>query len=170
MAGKRRRNYAAEYARRQELARQRGFKSYYDQRVRRSPTAPPPTAPERRRRSGHASFADLVHDLRRANVVTPLGHERDASGRYRSIEMVVYVPTGDGDMESRHYWLRGRMADAEHLARLQAELDRLGIRYMAAPSLDIRRRGPQGPDTSDVLEYAEGALEEGLDELEEAAG
>lgn len=57
------RNYKAETARRNELARQRGAKSYYEKRVAGVPKG------ERAQARGHRSSRDLVRDLKEGDLI-----------------------------------------------------------------------------------------------------
>ncbi len=60
---KRRRDYAAEYAQRQERARERGFSSYYERRVSNVPRG------ERARVRGHRAGRDFLRELGAGDLI-----------------------------------------------------------------------------------------------------
>lgn len=64
----RKRDYAAEYARRQKRARELGFKNYYERRTRPAPGAPKPSGEELARRRGHRAASDLEQLIRSGRV------------------------------------------------------------------------------------------------------
>lgn len=132
----RRRDYAAEYARRQAKARKLGFSSYYERRTRLRPGQARPDASELRERRGHASKADLERDLRSGRIVTmfqePVG-ERNARGQYREVRVTVMLANG----EQRSYRLRGRQLAAPELRSLQQAAVAGGADVYANPSLDV---------------------------------
>lgn len=102
----RQRDYAAEYARRQARARERGFENYYAQRIRggakASPLTPAPTGDRLRRARGHASLSDLKAALPNARTIQtiPIGYDPD-TGSYRVYRFDVYDDEGDVTT----YWL-----------------------------------------------------------------
>ncbi len=59
---------SAAYERRNELARAKGFRNYYEQRTRKTPGAPKPSREELRRRRGHAGPQDLERLIRSGRV------------------------------------------------------------------------------------------------------
>lgn len=126
----RQRNYAAEYRRRQEIARQRGFRSYYERRVVGVAKG------ERARVRGHRSRADFLASLREGDVILcditsvwilP-------SGRYSPIWKTV-IPANGG--REREFVLRNQTR-ASLLAAIEAEI-RAGVIFSPSPSMDQRR-------------------------------
>lgn len=93
----RKRNYAAEYARRQQLARERGFGSYYRERVTRAQQQRPGVS--RAAAAGHRSAADLLRALRRAPVegtmVSFIGIDRQRDGTWRRASFTLLTPDGE---------------------------------------------------------------------------
>jgi ribosomal protein L27 len=141
--GKTRRDYAAAYKRRDARARALGFKSYYDQRVRKGKlSAPRPTGAALRRARGHASGRDLLATARDGDVVVASMGGRDAQGRYRQIDITLLGSDG-GDLE---FTLRGSQMKASYLRRLVADLGAKGVTFSPAPSLDLRRIAEEAPE------------------------
>lgn len=134
------RDYAAEYARRQELARQRGFGNYYEQRTRRTPGAERPTPDVLRRRRGHAGPADLRRDASRDSLLTAQLSRRDADGKYRRIEITLDSPDGT----TTTYRLHGRQLNRDFLLRLARDLEAAGVDFAVAPSQDLRTIASKG--------------------------
>lgn len=123
------RNYAAEYARRQSLAKERGFPSYYEQRIRggattAKPTTPRPEGVELKRARGHSGLADFIREIQPDStiwVATNLSNlEKDDAGNWEEIPLLVYGPDGDED----EYILRGLSDD--DIDWLLDELDDIG--------------------------------------------
>lgn len=130
-----RRDYAAEYARRQARARAAGFRSYYEQRTRRAPGAEKPPPDVLRRRRGHAGPADLRRDAGAGDQLTAQLTRRDDQGRYRRIEIAVDSPDGT----TTTYRLHGRQLRKDFLLRLVRDLEAAGVTFSPAPSQDLRR-------------------------------
>lgn len=134
----RQRNYAAEYARRQALARERGHTGYYAQRIRggatSSPRAPRPTGRELAQARGHAGARDLLREIEPESLImvaTNLHNlQTDDSGKWIEIPLTVVSPDGD----ETEYWLRG-ITD-EELDWLIEQLDELDVDY--SPNYDLR--------------------------------
>ena len=142
-AKRRRRDYAAEYRRRQERARSRGFESYYQERIRggakASPDTPPPGPEVRRRRAGHGGRSAFLDYIREGDVVMRADHlsriERAGSGRYVAIEKLV-VPE-DPERPTRRFVMHG-LTKAQLARMIEAELQ-AGAVLTPVPSLDQRR-------------------------------
>ncbi len=66
-------------------------------------------------------------------VVIPVGLDRDAKGRWKTIDVLVLLPDGS----ERHFVLRGRQAAESRLRRLRGLLEGEGVRWLSAPSLDV---------------------------------
>lgn len=138
MAPARKRDYAAEYARRQALAKERGHASYYEQRIRGGAEAPPdaerPTGAELRRARGHSGLSDLLREIQPESLVaisTNLRNlETDDAGNWVQIPLTVYAPDG----EEREYLLSDISDDL--LDWLIGELDDLDVDY--SPDYDLR--------------------------------
>lgn len=138
MAPPRKRDYAAEYARRQSLAKQRGHGSYYEQRIRggstAKPDAPRPSGSELRKARGHAGLRDLLREIQPESLIavsTNLRNlETDDRGNWVEIPLTVYGPDGD----EREYTLRDVSDD--DLEWLLGELDDLDVDY--SPDYDLR--------------------------------
>lgn len=143
MAAKRKRgsrDYAAEYARRQQRARAKGYASYYDFRAhsngRRAPSAPRLAGEALAKTSGHRSYADLVDNLREGSfVMVDRTGPRDDQGRYTWVDIQVLDEYGG----SRVFRLRGIRLDRDSLDRLVDEIEAAGAVLSPSPSLDIRR-------------------------------
>lgn len=135
----RRRDYAAEYERRQRRARERGFGSYYEQRVQGTR----PGTPERAKARGHRSRADFLAALGEGDlIILPFGitsvefddDARDGEGAYVEIvKLVVDAETGT----ERTYTLRNLTRD-ELVETIEAE-QAAGAVFSPSPSLDQRR-------------------------------
>lgn len=102
MATPRKRDYAAEYARRQELASQRGHRSYYEQRIRGGATAKPdakrPTGETLRQRAGHGKFRAFlraVGDGAHITVGVNLGQIQRTEDGWENVPVNVYNDDGD---------------------------------------------------------------------------
>lgn len=96
----RRRNYRAEAARRNELARQRGFASYYEERIARARRQHPGIT--RRAARGHATPGEraanrLERDLKKLpadSMIAFTGIDRQADGTWRRARFDVLNPDG----------------------------------------------------------------------------
>lgn len=138
MAPARKRNYAAEYARRQSLAKARGHGSYYEERIRggagAAPDAPRPTGQELRKARGHAALRDMLREIQPESLVmvsTNLKNlETNDAGTWQHIPLTVYAPDGD----EKEYDLRN-ITD-EELDWLIEQLDDLDVDY--SPNYDLR--------------------------------
>lgn len=139
----RRRDWKAEYRRRQERARQRGFRSYYDERIRggaeATPSTPAPTPEERRQRGGHAGYAAFIDYIHDGDTVMMADHisriQRSPSGRYEVIEMLV-IPD-DPRRPTKRFWIRGLTRGGVR-RMVEAEIE-AGAVLTPVPSLDVRR-------------------------------
>lgn len=157
----RKRDYAAEYARRQARARELGYAGYYERRVRAGapPSAPKPTGERLRGLRGHASRADLERAVRsgRVAIISQVPGRRDPdTGRYLSVEFDVQLTDGS----TRTYTLRGRQLDDRRIASLRDAVQDAGADVYVNPSVDVLSvAAPTGP----VLDV------ELPDELEEIA-
>lgn len=158
----RRRDYAAEYARRSERARELGYGSYYERRVRagRPPSAEAPTGERLRLQRGHAGPADLEDLLRRGRVLIlnqePVGERDPKTGRYREVRVTAQLDDGS----QRSFRLRGRQLEADRLRPLRQAAVGGGVDVYTNPSLDVL-----GFITDEDLEEPDLAW----DELEESA-
>jgi len=142
---KRRRDYAAEYRRRQQRARERGFSSYYEERLKggasASPQAPLPDSETRRRRRGHAGLSAFIDYIEEGDVVMLADHisriERlsGGEGRYVAIEKLV-VPE-DPARPTRRFVIHG-ITKGALAAMIEAEVA-AGAVLTPVPSLDQRR-------------------------------
>ncbi len=126
----RKRDYAAEYARRQRKARSLGFGSYYERRTSGVPVG------ARARARGHRGRADFLGSLREGDLILCdiTGVRLRPSGRYDVIWKTV-IPA-DGGPE-REYALRNQTR-ASLLAAIEAEVD-AGVIFSPSPSMDQRR-------------------------------
>ncbi len=131
---------SAAWDRRNARARALGYEGYYDYRAHDNGRLPP-GAPRLRgaalaRSRGHRSVADLERLVRSRGtelVVIPVGLDRDAKGRWKTIDVLVLLPDGS----ERHFVLRGRQAAESRLRRLRGLLEGEGVRWLSAPSLDV---------------------------------
>lgn len=149
----RKRDYAAEYARRQARARELGYENYYGRRVRAGapPSAPAPRGEALARARGHRSSADLEALLRagrveRVTTVTSI----DRRGRD---ETTVIADLDDG--RTVEFTLRGPQVD-----RIAGVIDDMGT---DAPQVSGSPKGRKrlGEDDEDELDDDEGS---GFDE------
>jgi hypothetical protein len=137
----RKRDYAAEYARRQSLAKQRGHGSYYEQRIRggskAKPTAPRPSGAELARRRGHSKFGSFLRAVQPESMIAVganLGTIERTKDGWENVPVIVYTPDGeeiefefDSISETELDWLLG-------------ELDALDVDY--SPDYDLRSLAP----------------------------
>lgn len=130
----RRRDYAAEYRRRQEKARQEGFSGYYAKRIRagKPPSAPAPTGVALRRARGHAAGSDLAREAQSDWFVSAFPLDRNAAGQWTRMRIDVI----DDDGREREYWLTGDQLSRKNIRRLAMDLDRAGVRF--SPKYDLR--------------------------------
>jgi hypothetical protein len=109
----RRRDYAAEYRRRQERARAAGFENYYGQRIRggasrATPTTPRATGARLRAARGHASAEDFIRELRPGALVEVTDYGRGADGQVRRLGLLVTDEDGrEHSYNISHAGLRG---------------------------------------------------------------
>ncbi len=129
---KRQRDYAAEYARRQERARALGHASYYQRRVAGVPKG------ERARVRGHRGAKDFLRTISSGDLVMlPSGVgsvERDAEGRYRAMTLLVNdAETG----EDRTFTFRN--FTREQLIGWIDAMDDADALYSPNPSQDVNQ-------------------------------
>jgi hypothetical protein len=120
MAAKRQRNYAAEYARRQQRAREQGFGSYYQRRV----AGTRPGTEERARASGHRSFRDLLRSIKEGSIVSidPVESTRNARGQWTVVAITILDEYGD----ERTFWLTEKQLTDERIRQLIQTIDDKG--------------------------------------------
>jgi hypothetical protein len=149
----RKRDYAAEYARRQELARGRGFRSYYERRVRlgAGPEAPKPSGQALRAAAGHAGYRDLLRQLRDGDIVgiDPDSTRDPKTGRWTTVVIIVI------DSKGREHRYTLRKVDDERVEALLDRIDAVGA--IGSPSYPLSLLAP--PEAPELE----------LDEGEEAA-
>lgn len=134
---KRKRDYAAEYRRRQELAQQRGFRNYYERRTRVVPGQKIIDPEVRARRAGHRGTAGFLASLREGDLILcdVRAVDRDPkTGLYKRIDKTVIPADGGGE---RHYVLR--RLSRQRLIDVIAEELRRGVIFSPSPSLDQRQ-------------------------------
>lgn len=126
----RKRDYAAEYARRQERAKQLGFGSYYERRTAGVPRG------ERARVRGHRGRADFLSTLREGDLILCdiTSIRLQPNGRYSPIWKTV-IPANGG--REREYALRNQTR--ESLLQAILEEERRGVIFSPSPSMDQRR-------------------------------
>ena len=135
------------YERRNQRARELGYRNYYDYRLHKNGRIPPGpltlSPAERARRRGHRGRNDFLRSLGEGDLILlPYGissvefdeSARDGEGAYAEIvKLVIDAQTGD----EREYVLRN-MTRAELIETIYAEQER-GAVFSPAPSLDQRR-------------------------------
>lgn len=146
MTGKRSRDHAAAYRRRDERARAEGFASYYDKRVRGGKLdTPRPKGETLRHRRGHAGPADLEQLLRAGKVAVlsqePVGQPGE-DGRYRQVRVTAQLSDGS----QRRFTLRsqgptGDQLSRENLKSLRAAISDAGTDVYTNPSIDVLALG-----------------------------
>lgn len=143
----RKRNYAAEYARRQERARTLGFESYYARRVRRGapPSAPRPSGRELRAARGHAGFRDLLRELGDGDIIGIDGaaSTRDpTTGRWTNVKIHVI------DVNGREHTYTMRNVSDEKVQDLLDRIESVGaISSPAYPIAGLMHvEGPELPE------------------------
>jgi hypothetical protein len=112
----------AAYERRNERARAKGYKSYYDYRAHNQgklpPSAPRASGAALRRLRGHASRADLISGLREDTLIVAAGYERDAAGRFKQLDLQLVDERG----RTSEFTLRGRQLDGPAMRKLVATM------------------------------------------------
>lgn len=133
----RKRDYKAEYARRQARARELGFEGYYGRRIRRGQPAEvaAPRGERLRAARGHASGGDLRSQARDGDLLIGSLGGRNALGRYTRVDITL-VGSDGGEKE---YVLQGKQLGKAYLQRLVSDLEAAGVIFSPAPSLDLRR-------------------------------
>ena len=122
----RRRDYAAEYARRQERARSLGFGSYYRRRVAGT------TGEVRARAAGHRSTADFRRAVSSSRtVIVDIQPGTREAGRYTSLRVVVT----DSKLRQRVYDVPvSSAADVRRIAdwieRVSPDVIVIGVHYV----------------------------------------
>lgn len=136
MSPARKRDYATEYARRQQLARERGHVSYYSQRIRggakSKPTDRPPSGIERAHRAGHGKFAAFLRSVDYGSFIqvgTNLGDIERTDNGWENVPVIVHTPDGD------EYDFEFKRLTEEELDWLLAQLDALDVDY--SPDYDL---------------------------------
>jgi hypothetical protein len=152
----RKRDYAAEYARRQARARELGYASYYGRRVRlgKPASASAPRGRELARARGHdTTIRDLARDaedgdLLIASAVVWWPESKNEVGRWdRRVRIDITLNRMTGSGGQFEYTLHGRETEngrvrslaRQKLENLVAKLERKGVVFSPAPSLDLRR-------------------------------
>ena len=141
MAPARKRDYAAEYARRQSLARERGHSSYYEQRIRggskAKPDTPRPTGPELARRRGHSKYGAFLRAVQPESLIAVganLGTIDRTENGWADVPLIVYTPDGEEiEFEFSHI-------SEDELDWLLDELDDLDVDY--SPDYDLQALVP----------------------------
>lgn len=122
-----RRDYAAEYRRRQEQARAEGFESDYDRRMRRGDPErdrPTPDSEEAEYLRGHRG-EQFLRDHAREGDAVEIGEARDAQGRFTSLN---FYPA-DYDRDIRVISIRGM--DSDEIRDLLDDLEDAGVAVSA---------------------------------------
>ncbi len=137
------------WARRNELAQERGYQSYYDYRTHgygaRPPGEPRATGGALRMLRGHASYSDFLAVVKsgRAEVVSQIPGERDRkTGRYKTVIVDVKLTNG----ETRKYTLKGDQLKKQAIADLNIAMTAAGVEPYANPSVDITSDAYEPPD------------------------
>jgi hypothetical protein len=139
------RDYAAENAARERRARELGFASDYDRRMRGGakarPSDPIPDDPqERAERRGHAGRQALLDRVREGDVVMLADHisqiERRPGGRRRYVEIELLLIPEDAEEPERTFSIHNLSAD--ELELLVGDLIDAGAVFSYRPSLDVR--------------------------------
>lgn len=142
MAPRRSRRPLTAYEKRNQRARDLGYKNYYDYRVHGNGKLPPGpieiTPEERARRRGHRGRQDFLSSLDEGDlIVMPEGLrsvERDSRGRYILIHKVVY----DAVTMNPTNWFLRNLTRAQLVKTIEEE-ERRGAKFSPFPSLDQRR-------------------------------
>lgn len=159
------RDYAAENRAREQRARELGFTSDYDRRVRggaaASPSSPKPSGSELARRAGHRGRAALLADVREGDLVSVVSTDRNPDGTYR--RMVISVIDADGN--EREYWLRRDALLPASILSLSQLIDAAGA--VQAPAYPLLRFYDELDEDMDELEQM--GREQDFDDEDEAA-
>lgn len=111
---------SAYWQRRNEAARAKGYKNYYDYRAHgygaEPPAAPRATGERLRRLRGHASRAGLEQLVRSGRVELAIVEPgaKGADGLYSEARVVLTLD----DMDERVFWLRGKALQSEQARQL----------------------------------------------------
>lgn len=126
----RKRDYAAEYERRQQKARELGEGSYYKRRVKGIPKG------ERAKARGHRGRADFLRSLQEGDLILCdiTNITLSEKGRYSPIWKTV-IPANGG--REREYALRNQTR--ESLLQAILEEEKRGVIFSPSPSMDQRR-------------------------------
>lgn len=135
-----RKRLSAAYERRNELARQKGYRSYYDYRIHNhgaiAPDQPAPTGNARARLRGHRSLADLKAALKPGTLVIVQSTDRDPkTGRLRRAEVLLVDEKG----RQRTFRLNGRELTRAKIDELATAVEKKRAVFSPSPSLDLRR-------------------------------
>lgn len=122
------------WEKRNEAARRKGYKNYYDYRVHNyGKSKQKATGARLRMLRGHASTADLKQTLKNARSVVVVGKHSDKSGRWDQFDFLVTDASGDTDM----FALRGSQATRGKLKSLVEFMESGNIPFFIDPSLDV---------------------------------
>lgn len=147
MAAKRQRNYAAEYARRQQRARERGFTSYYQKRV----AGTTPGSEERALAAGRRGYSQLLRGIREGSIVgiDPVESVRNSKGQWT----VVYVTVLDVYGNEKRYRLSGKQLDSVHIQGIVDRISDAGA--ISSPTYPIGIYGDESDvdDEFDVFDF-----------------
>lgn len=131
------RDYKAEYARRQARAKAAGFGNYYEQRIRggakAKPSDPRPFGAELRHRRGHGRFSAFLKAVEPESLIAVganLGTVQRTDDGWENVPVIVYTPDGEEiEFEFDHL-------TEDELDWLLDELDDLDVTY--SPDYDLR--------------------------------
>ena len=133
------RAWKAAYRRRDQRARDLGYKNYYDYRAHGNgatpPSAPRSTGNRLRVLRGHASGADLIRAAGRGGFVIATLGGRDGIGRYTRVDVTLIADDGS----ETDFLLRGKQLEKDYLAQLVDDLERAGVTFSPNPSGDLRQ-------------------------------
>lgn len=128
---------SSSWERRNDRARALGYRNYYDYRAHDFGRSRAKLSGEALRAArGHVGAADLEALLRSGRVAVlsqePVG-DRDASGRYRQVNVAAQLTDGS----QRRFRLRGAALQPDHMAGLRGAVSDAGTDIYTNPSLDV---------------------------------